>query len=242
MRNAPIRTFVGVLILIGLGPTSVESQVRPSGKSVLDAHRIVATSCAEPRSFRRIHIKGGRKFAREGEVFGFEPRVIRAEPCEEVEIILENTDSVRHAFMLPGLSPMFLLEFSGPQTRRLRYVTPDENITLDFHCHVPGHEKMGMFGQLVVGRGSEEVAATVTEGRATANRLYEGVGTVIAVDSRRSQLVVDHEEIKGFMAAMIMGYKVAPASLLRGLEAGRRVRFTIDADEEAIVKIISSDE
>ncbi len=56
------------------------------------------------------------------------------------------------------------------------------------------------------------------------------------------QKVVDHEEIKGFMAAMIMGYKVAPASLLRGLEPGRRVRFTIDADEETIVKIISSDE
>jgi len=242
VRNGLTQTLVGALILIGLGPTSGQSQVRSSGKSVIDAHQIVATSCTEPRSFRRIHIKGGRKFAREGEVFGFEPRVIRAEPCEEVEIVLENTDSVRHALMLPGLSPMFLLEFSGPETRRLRYVTPDENITLDFHCHVPGHEKMGMLGQLIVGSGSEEVAATVAEGTATANRLFEGVGTVIAVDLRRSQLVVDHEEIKGFMAAMIMGYKVAPAGLLRGLEAGRRVRFTIDADKEAIVKIISRDE
>ena len=242
MRNAPIRALVGALILIGLGPTPVESQVRPSDKSVLEAHQIVATSCAEPRGFRRIHIKVGRKFAREGEVFGFEPRVIRAKPCEELEIVLENTDAVRHALMLPGLSPMFLLEFSGPQTRRLRFVTPDENITLDFHCHVPGHEKMGMFGQLVVGRGGEKVAAAAVEGTATGNRLYEGVGTVIAVDTRRSQLVVDHEEIKGFMAAMIMGYEVAPASRLRGLEPGRRVRFTIDADEEVIVKVIFSDE
>lgn len=242
MRNALFGTVAGAWILIGLGPTSVVSQVSSSDKSVLEAHQIVATSCTEPRGFRRIHIKGGRKFAREGEVFGFEPRVIRAEPCEELEIVLENTDSVRHALMLPGLSPMFLLEFSGPQTRRLRFVTPDENITLDFHCHVPGHEKMGMFGQLIVGRGGEAVAAVPAEGTATANRLYEGVGIVIAVDSRRSQLVVDHEEIKGFMAAMIMGYKVAPASLLRGLEAGRRVRFTIDADKEAIVKITSSDE
>ncbi len=65
---------------------------------------------------------------------------------------------------------------------------------------------------------------------------------MIAVDPRRSQLVVDHEEIEGFMAAMIMGYKVAPASLLKGLEPGRRVRFTIDADKEVIVKVISSDE
>ena len=243
MRKAVISIAGPVLILSVLGPNSGQSQVAPSSvRTVLESHQIVARSCTEPRGFRRIHIKAGRKFAREGEVFGFEPRVIRAAPCEEVEIVLENTDSVRHALMLPGLSPMFLLEFSGPQTRRLRYVTPDEDITLDFHCHVPGHEKMGMVGQLVVGRGGEKVAAATVEAAATENRLYEGVGTVIAVDPRRSQLVVDHEEIEGFMAAMIMGYKVAPASLLQGLEPGRRVRFTIDADKEVIVKVISSDE
>ena len=32
----------------------------------LEQHRIVATSCAQPRSFRRIEMKGGTKFAREG--------------------------------------------------------------------------------------------------------------------------------------------------------------------------------
>ncbi len=243
MRKAVISIAGPVLILSALAPNSGQSQVAPTSvRSVLESHQIVARSCTEPRGFRRIHIKAGRKFAREGEVFGFEPRVIRAEPCEEVEIVLENTDSVRHALMLPGLNPMFLLEFSGPQTRRLRYVTPDEDITLDFHCHVPGHEKMGMFGQLVVGRGGEKVAAATVEAAGTEKRLYEGIGTVIAVDPRRSQLVVDHEEIEGFMAAMIMGYKVAPASLLQGLEPGRRVRFTIDADKEVIVKVISSDE
>ena len=64
---------------------------------LLESHRIVATSCQEPRGFRRIHIKGGTQFARTGEVFAFEPRVIRAARCEEVEIVLENTDAVRHA-------------------------------------------------------------------------------------------------------------------------------------------------
>ena len=79
-------------------------------EDLLEQHRIVATSCKEPRGFRRIHLKGGTKFAREGEVFAFEPRVIRAKRCEEVEIVLENTDSVRHAFMLPGLPHKALID------------------------------------------------------------------------------------------------------------------------------------
>ena len=41
---------------------------------------------------------------------------------------------------------------------------------------------------------------------------------------------------------LVRGHVTEAASLLRGLEPGRRVRFTIDADEEAIVKITSSDE
>ena len=38
----------------------------------LAQHQIVATSCEQPRSFRRIVMKAGTKFAREGEVFAFE--------------------------------------------------------------------------------------------------------------------------------------------------------------------------
>ena len=106
----------------------------------MEQHRIVATSCEQPRGFRRINMKGGTKFAREGEVFAFEPRLIRAERCEEVEIVLENTDAVRHALMLPGLNPIFTLEFTGRGVKSLRFVTPDEDVTLEFHCHVATHE------------------------------------------------------------------------------------------------------
>jgi Cu/Ag efflux protein CusF len=48
---------------------------------------------------------------------------------------------------------------------------------------------------------------------------------------------VDHKEIKGFMEAMIMGYKVDPPSLLAKLKAGDNVRFTIDTQKKAIVKL-----
>ena len=212
----------------------VESALVP--EDPLAKHQIVATSCEQPRGFRRIEMKGGTKFARAGEVFAFEPRVIRAGRCEEVEIVLENTDSVRHALMLPGLNPMFTLEFTGRGVKSLRFVTPDEDISLEFHCHVETHEKMGMLGTLIVGKGGEPAAHEAPPPE--ANRLYEGVGVVIAVLPRKSRLVVDHEEIEDFMAAMEMSYIVTPVTLLRGLEPGDKVRFTIDADKRKIVGVV----
>ena len=206
----------------------------------LAEHQIVATSCEQPRSFRRIQIKGGIEFARDGEVFAFEPRVIRAERCEEVEIVFENTDAVRHALMVPGLNPMFVLEFTGRGTKSLRFVTPDEDVTLEFHCHVPTHEQFGMLGELIVGKGGEPPAHEAPP-PGTA-RLFEGIGGVVAVDRRKNRLVLTHGEIKGFMAAMEeMSFLVTPATLLKGIEPGDKVRFTIDADKRAIVDVVRLD-
>jgi Cu/Ag efflux protein CusF/uncharacterized cupredoxin-like copper-binding protein len=203
----------------------------------LAQHRTVARSCEQPRSFRRIEMKGGTRFAREGEVFAFEPREIRAERCEEVEIVLENTDAVRHALMLPGLNPMFLLEFTGRGVRSFRFVTPDEDVTLEFHCHVPTHEQMGMLGELIVGKGGKPPAREAPP-PGTA-RLFEGIGVVVAVEQRKNRLVLTHGEIKGFMAAMVeMSFMVTPATLLKGIEPGDKVRFTIDADKRAIVDVV----
>lgn len=64
-----------------------------------------------------------------------------------------------------------------------------------------------------------------------------GVGKVIALVPDSQEIVVDHEEIKGFMDAMIMGYKVNPTSLLKTVKAGDKIRFTIDTDKRAITKI-----
>lgn len=66
---------------------------------------------------------------------------------------------------------------------------------------------------------------------------FVGEGTVIAVVPSSAQLVVEHGEIKGFMGAMTMGYRVEPPALLEGLQTGDRVRFTIDAQRQAIVEI-----
>src|SRR4029450_12457339 len=66
-----------------------------------------------------------------------------------------------------------------------------------------------------------------------------GEGTVIAVVPASEELVVKHGEIKGFMEPMTMGYKVSPPSLLKPLKAGDTVRFTIDTERKAIVKIVN---
>jgi Cu/Ag efflux protein CusF len=64
-----------------------------------------------------------------------------------------------------------------------------------------------------------------------------GEGEVIATVPNASQIVVEHAEIKGFMEAMTMGYRVDPASLLAGLKQGDKVRFTIDVQRRAIIGI-----
>jgi Cu/Ag efflux protein CusF len=64
-----------------------------------------------------------------------------------------------------------------------------------------------------------------------------GEGKILTVVPETQEIVIDHEEIKGFMDAMTMGYKVNPTSLLKTVKAGDKVRFTIDTDKRAITKI-----
>jgi Cu/Ag efflux protein CusF len=70
-----------------------------------------------------------------------------------------------------------------------------------------------------------------------AQQLIVAEGKVVATVPNASQIVVEHGEIKGFMEAMTMGYRVDPPSLLEGLKFGDRVLFTIDVPKKAIVKI-----
>jgi Cu/Ag efflux protein CusF len=71
----------------------------------------------------------------------------------------------------------------------------------------------------------------------TDQKTVVGEGKVVATVPNASQIVVDHAEIKGFMEAMTMGYRVDPPSLLEGLKFGDKVRFTIDVPKKAIIKI-----
>ena len=70
-----------------------------------------------------------------------------------------------------------------------------------------------------------------------AAKTVVGEGEVVATTPASSQIVVDHGEIKGFMDAMTMGYRIDPPSLLATVTPGDKIRFTIDVDRRAIVHI-----
>ena len=63
------------------------------------------------------------------------------------------------------------------------------------------------------------------------------MGVILEVDQRDNQLVLDHEEIKGFMPKMTMGYTVSSPDLLKGLKKGDRIKFKIAAAKEVIIEI-----
>ncbi len=85
-------------------------------------------------------------------------------------------------------------------------------------------------------RGSWKVVATVVLaaaacGRAPEARQYELVGQVLAVRPERSEVVIQHEDIKGFMPGMTMPFKVREAELLEGRQAGDLVTATLVVEE-----------
>jgi adenylate cyclase len=66
---------------------------------------------------------------------------------------------------------------------------------------------------------------------------FEGTGTVVTVEAGNGRVLLDHGEIKDFMAPMVMSYQVTPAALLDGINAGDRVRFAVDPAKRMIVAI-----
>jgi Cu/Ag efflux protein CusF len=70
-----------------------------------------------------------------------------------------------------------------------------------------------------------------------APKTVSAQGEVIALVPERGEIVLTHGEIKGFMDAMTMGYKVSSPSLLKTLKPGDKVQFTIDTENRVITKI-----
>jgi Cu/Ag efflux protein CusF len=80
------------------------------------------------------------------------------------------------------------------------------------------------------------LGASSAQAEGTAD-VFHGVGVVTAVDSAKGWLTVDHDEIKGFMCAMEMMYRVEPPRLTANVRVGDRVAFDIDAARETIVGV-----
>ena len=62
-------------------------------------------------------------------------------------------------------------------------------------------------------------------------RRYEVRGQILSINLERQEVLVDHEDIEGFMPAMVMPYKVQDAGLLEGKERGDLVTATLVVEE-----------
>ncbi len=62
-------------------------------------------------------------------------------------------------------------------------------------------------------------------------REFEVRGQILSVDAVRREVLVDHEDIPGFMPAMVMTYKVSDAALLEGKLPGDLITATLVVEE-----------
>ena len=74
------------------------------------------------------------------------------------------------------------------------------------------------------------LAATACR-QAPEPRRYEVRGQILGIDPERQEVLVDHEDIEGFMPAMAMPYTVQDAGLLEGKDPGDLVTATLVVEE-----------
>ena len=67
--------------------------------------------------------------------------------------------------------------------------------------------------------------------RAPESKRYELRGQILGVDPERQEVLVDHEDIAGFMPAMTMPYKVQDRALLEGKKPGDLITATLVVEE-----------
>jgi Cu/Ag efflux protein CusF len=67
--------------------------------------------------------------------------------------------------------------------------------------------------------------------------IFEGHGVVKAVAPKTGALTLAHDDIKGFMPAMEMMYRVRTPDISKDLRPGDEVDFTIDAEKYVIVDV-----
>jgi protein SCO1/2 len=77
------------------------------------------------------------------------------------------------------------------------------------------------------------IAATLAAACSSAPeaREYEVRGQILGVDAERREVLVDHEDIPGFMPAMTMPYKVNDLGLLEGKTPGDLITATLVVEE-----------
>ena len=80
-------------------------------------------------------------------------------------------------------------------------------------------------------------AAAALGQESAAKGVFKGHGVVKAVAPITGALTLSHDEIKGFMAAMEMMYRVKSPELTKDLHPGDVIDFAIDAEKYTIVDV-----
>lgn len=87
---------------------------------------------------------------------------------------------------------------------------------------------------VILGCSTKEKSATTSvpsaDSAAVVVETYEGRGVVKSVMPNREHIIVDHEDIPGFMSAMSMPFALRDTSLAAGLSPGDSIRFTVEVD------------
>jgi protein SCO1/2 len=69
--------------------------------------------------------------------------------------------------------------------------------------------------------------AACSPGERAGGQRYELKGKVVSVDLAKGTAAIEHEEIKGYMAAMTMDFPVRDPEALRAMEAGQSIQATL---------------
>jgi Cu/Ag efflux protein CusF len=97
---------------------------------------------------------------------------------------------------------------------------------------------MRSFRLLIVTLGLVALAsAGCRRGDRDKDKVYDIKGKVVAVDTDKNKVTLDHEDIPGLMPAMKMAFPAENAKLLEGIKAGDQVhgKLTVKAGGERII-------
>ncbi len=111
-----------------------------------------------------IAVKAGTQFAKAypGTVFGYDTHEWKVKPCSRIRVTFENTDEIRHQWMVHGLPKylypegMFHIEVNGKFSKTGTFIVPSTPFTYLVHCDIAQHTEKGMKAQLVVGSGTKD--------------------------------------------------------------------------------------
>jgi Cu/Ag efflux protein CusF len=133
---------------------------------------------------------------------------------------------------LSQMGPMHPVEFFAESIMNPNAVVPKTYREAD------GQSPMTNFAEKMTVQELIDVSAYVASLRPKgAPKSVSAQGQVVALLPENGEIVLTHGEIKGFMEAMTMGYKVSSPSLLKSVKPGDTVQFTIDTDKRVITKM-----